>query len=447
MTPDPVNPDPVNPDPVNPNPVNSDPVPDPVSERSSPPVPVPVPVPVIGFAPPPITEELVEAVGRVLRSGWITSGPELAAFEAELAGWLEAPAVVALSSWTTACELALRWFGVGAGDEVIVPAVTYAATANIVLHCGAEPVFVDIDPATGVVRAEDVARAMTPRTKAVMPVDLAGWPVDYDAIGQVLADFKDFRAATPQQEQLGRPLFLADAAHSFGARWRGKPVATQADITGFSFHAVKNLTTAEGGALAFNLPAAFDLEETVRWFKVMSLHGATKDALAKTRGASPHYDIIDAGFKCNMTDIQAAMGRVQLRHYDATLARRREICERYAAFFGSLAGCLVPPLQDDRRESAYHLFMLRIEGIDAARRDAIMARVREQGIATNIHFPPLPSLSVHKNRPGCPPLEAFPGALEHWNSEISLPVHLELTDADVERICQVVASEIERERG
>ena len=404
----------------------------------------------IGFAPPPITEELIEAVGRVLRSGWITSGPELSAFESELAAWLEAPDVVCLSSWTTACELVLRWWGVGPGDEVIVPAVTYAATANIVLHCGATPVIVDIDPTEAVATAASVRAALSPRTKVVMPVDLAGWPVDYDGIRDVLEAARvGFEAKTEAQQALGRPLFLADAAHSFGATYKGKPVATQADITGYSFHAVKNLTTAEGGGLALNLPAPLSNTELRKWLKTMSLHGATKDAFTKTLGGSPHYDIIDAGFKCNMTDIQAAMGRVQLRHYRSTLARRKALAAQYHEGFQGKAWYIAPSLQSEDRESAYHLFMLRVAGLTAAGRDRIMLAMREEGIATNVHFPPLPMLHVHRSQNTCAPLDsgAYPGAEAHWNQEISLPLHLELTDLDCARVVASAIEAVERELG
>ena len=403
--------------------------------------------PPIGFAPPPITEELVEAVARVLRSGWITSGPELAAFEAELAEYLGVSEVVCLSSWTTACELALRWWGVGPGDEVIVPAVTYAATANIVLHCGATPVIVDIDPAEAVLTPASIAQAMTERTKVVMPVDLAGWPVDYDGILAVLESHRDaFQPATDRQRVLGRPLFIADAAHSFGASYKGKPVAAQADVTGYSFHAVKNLTTAEGGGLALSLPDPLSNIELHKWLKTMSLHAATKDAFTKTLGNSPHYDIIDAGYKCNMTDIQAAMGRVQLRHYPETLARRKSLARQYHNAFQHEPWYMPPPLQSDDRESAYHLFMLRVRGLTATGRDAVMTAMRDQGIATNVHFPPLPMLHVHRSRNTCPDLDsgAYPGARSHWHQEISLPLHLELSDADVTRIATTATAAIEQ---
>lgn len=401
----------------------------------------------IGFAPPPISEELIEAVTRVLRSGWITSGPELAQFEAELRDWLRVPEVVCLSSWTTACELVLRWWGVGPGDEVIVPAVTYAATANIVLHCGATPVIVDIDPEEAVCRADTIEAAITSKTKVVMPVDLAGWPVDYDAIRDVCERARSvFVPRGPEQVALGRPLFLADAAHSFGATYRGQPVGGQADVTGYSFHAVKNLTTAEGGGLALNLPEPLSNASLQKWLKTMSLHGATRDAFAKTRGGTPHYDIIHAGYKCNMTDIQAAMGRVQLRHYKATLAKRKDIVNRYLQGFADEKWHRPSPVISAQRESAYHLFMLRIAGINAEGRDRIMADLHKAGIPSNIHFPPLPMLSVHRSRNTTPDLRTeCPGAWQHWNEEISLPVHLELEAEDVDRIIAACREAIAKE--
>lgn len=393
----------------------------------------------IGFAPPPIDEDTIEAVTRVLRSGWITSGPELAAFESEIADFLQVEMALCFSSWTTACELALRWFGVGPGDEVIIPVVTYAATANIVLHCGATPVFVDIDPLERVITADAIARHITPRTKAVMPVDLGGWPVDYRAIAKLLNSEQtraQFQGATPEQQQLGRPLFLSDAAHSFGASYHGSPVGGQADITGFSFHAVKNLTTAEGGALAFALPKAFETAPIQRWFKSMALHGQSKSALEKTNTGTWHYDVQEAGFKCNMTDIQAAIGRAQLPKYPDQLARRREIALSYDRAFSECAWYEAPPLYSHDRQSSFHLFQLRIVGFTAEKRDALMAYLKDRGIATNVHFQPLPLLSLHKNRGER--ISDYPHAARFFEETLSLPIHLQLSSDDVEHITAFV---------
>ena len=397
----------------------------------------------IGFAPPPIDGDTIAAVTRVLQSGWITSGPELAAFEEELAAFLAVPHVVGFSSWTAACELALRWFGVGPGDEVIIPAMTYAATANIVLHCGATPVMVDIDPGQRVVSADAIRAHTGPRTKVVMPVDLGGWPVDYDAIHALLNSAtirSQFQAANDLQAKLGRPLFLSDAAHSFGATYAGQPVGRQADITGFSFHAVKNLTTAEGGALAFSLPDSFDMEAILGWFKAMALHGQSKSALEKTTG-SWHYDVVDAGYKCNMTDVQAAIGRSQLRKYPDQLLRRAAIAHAYGKGFHGCAWYEGPPLEDALRTSSYHLFQLRINGISAEQRDRIMANLKARGIATNVHFQPLPMLTLHRRRGEH--VADYPESARLFEESLSLPIHLELTDDDITRIIRAVKEEVE----
>ncbi len=391
----------------------------------------------IGFAPPSIDDDCIAAVERVLRSGWITSGPELKAFESELEAYLVSSRVLCFSSWTTACELALRWFGIGPGDDVLIPAMTYAATANIVLHCGARPVLVDIDPLERVVSLENLKAAWTPETKAVMPVDLGGWPVDYEGISNWLnsnAVRANFKPTNPIQMALGRPLFLSDAAHSFGAQWRNTPVGTQADITGFSFHAVKNLTTAEGGALSFSLPTELDLEKTTAWFRAMSLHGQSKSALEKTQSGTWQYDVVEAGYKCNMTDIQAAIGRCQLKKYPEHLARRKAIATRYTQALTPSSWCQLPILEDTFRESAYHLYSIRIKGFQANQRDEVMQRLKKDGIATNVHFVPLPLLSLHRNRGE--DMVHYPESAACFNEQLSLPIHLQLADEDVDWIVE-----------
>lgn len=379
----------------------------------------------IGFAPPPIDDDTVRAVERVLRSGWITTGPEVAALEGELADYLQASHVGCFGSWTEIAELVWRWWGLGPGDEVIVPAVTFAATANAVLHCGATPVIVDVDPADWNVSAEQIAAACTPRTKGIMPVDLAGWPVDYAAIRAVV-EAAPFEASNAHQAQLGRPLFFADAAHSFGATVGGVPVGTQADFTAFSFHAVKNFTTAEGGAVVCALPDGFDRDEIMRWLKVWGLHGATRDALAKTRGGQWQYDVVGAGYKCNMTDLQAAIGRAQLPKYPEQLARRAALAERYHRAFDGMPGLQLPAQSDAMRHSAHHLYPVHLGGWTEASRDALIDALREDGVPTNVHFIPLPRLTVHRAR-GVEPA-AFPVAERYFAGAISLPLHTLLTD-------------------
>lgn len=398
----------------------------------------------IGFAPPPIDEDTIMAVERVLRSGWITSGPELVAFESEVSDFLGVQWTCCLSSWTSACELTLRWFGIGPGDEVLIPAMTYAATANIVLHCGAKPVMVDVALDDRVASLEALQSAFSSRTKVVMPVDLGGWPVDYQGIADWLSSSEVrsvFQPTSQNQRELGRPLFLSDAAHSFGAIYRGEAVGNHADVTGFSFHAVKNLTTAEGGALAFNLPSQFKLADLQQWFKAMSLHGQTRNAHEKTVSGRWQYDVEEAGFKCNMTDIQAAIGRVQLAKYPAQLKRRRAVAERYDAGFQGQDWYASPPLHNSERTSSFHLFQMRIIGFKSEQRDAVMHALKERGIATNVHFIPLPLLSLHKDRGER--LDRYPTTERLFNETLSLPIHLQLSDEDVDWIIAEVILAIE----
>lgn len=378
----------------------------------------------IGFAPPPIDDDTLEAVERVLRSGWITTGPEVAALEAELGEFLSASHVGCFGSWTEVAELVWRWWGIGPGDEVIVPAITFAATANAVLHCGATPVIVDVDPSDWNLSADQIAAALTPRTKAVMPVDLAGWPVDYAAIRTVV-ESAEFTPSNPAQQALGRPLLFADAAHSFGATYRGVRVGTQADFTAFSFHAVKNFTTAEGGAVVCNLPNGFNRDEVMRWLKVWGLHGATRDALAKTQGGQWQYDVVGAGYKCNMTDLQAAMGRAQLPKYPAQLKQRATMAAEYTRRLADIPGIQLPLTETADRQSAYHLYPVHLGGWAEAERDTLIDLLRAEGVPTNVHFIPLSRLTVHRDR-GVNPSD-FPVAERYFAGAISLPLHTGLT--------------------
>ncbi|MCB0761878.1 MAG: DegT/DnrJ/EryC1/StrS family aminotransferase [Flavobacteriales bacterium] len=389
----------------------------------------------IPFSPPRIDQKTIEAVKAVLESGWITSGPKLKEFEGRLQEYLGGPEVLALGSWTEAAELALRWYGIGPGDEVIVPAYTYAASANIVAHTGATPVLCDIEHFSFLVDPSQIKEHFTPRTKAVMSVDMGGLPVDYDAIRQMLTE-APFEPSNDVQKRLGRPLYLADAAHSFGAIYKDEPVGNHADITGFSFHAVKNLTTAEGGALAFNLPDTFDMQEVLKWYRAMALHGQTKDAFSKIQGGSWRYDIIAPGFKCNMTDIQAAIGLVELDRYKETLARRAAICERYEQGLEKYEWAILPDLGYDDCESSYHLFMLRIEGATEAQRDEMIRHIQDKGVSVNVHFMPLPMLTAYKNMGFR--MENYPNAFNMYRNEISLPVYYDLTDDQVDTVIHAV---------
>ncbi|MCC6840098.1 MAG: DegT/DnrJ/EryC1/StrS family aminotransferase [Flavobacteriales bacterium] len=398
----------------------------------------------IPFSPPRIDEKTIQAVTDALRSGWITTGPRTKEFEKRLAAYCGVQRVIALNSWTNAAELALRWYGIGPGDEVIVPAYTYCATANIVKHVGAKPVLVDVlDDFT--INPEAVRQAMNPRTKAIIPVDIGGLPARVAEIVKVAEDSCAWFSpavnlrvgGSNPQMRLGRALVLSDAAHSFGARIGGKSIGPQADITGFSFHAVKNLTTAEGGALAFQLPAPFDTEEVYRWFNTMSLHGQNKDALAKTKPGAWRYDVEAPGWKCNMTDIQAAIGLVELDRYDSeTLPRRKAICERYHAGFAQEAALDRPLLKDAHREGSYHLYMLRVAKATEEQRDAIIAAISAREVSVNVHFIPLPLLSHYRNTGYR--MEDYPNAYKHYSREISLPVYYDLSDEQVDTVIAAV---------
>jgi len=393
----------------------------------------------IPFSPPRVDQLTVDAVTEVLLSGWITTGPKTRQLEAEIKDYLQVKEVLCLNSWTNACELMLRKFGVGEGDEVIIPSYTYAATANIVIHLGATPVMLDIDPRTFHISAESIAKALTPRTKVVMPVDIGGLPVAYDEIMAVVKN-APFSANSDLQEQLGRPLFMSDAAHSFGASFNGARVGLQADVTGYSFHAVKNLTTAEGGALSFNLGNGIDNEALRKSINISALHGQTKDALEKTQGTSWRYDVIEAGFKCNMTDLQAAIGLVEFARYDDTLTRRKAICQRYLDGFADCDWFIAPHFLDAKRESSYHLFMLRIEGASEDQRDQVMALVQESGVSVNVHFQPLPLLSFYKGLGYR--IEDYPNSFKAYSSEISLPVYYDLSNEQVDRVIATVKSAV-----
>ena len=390
----------------------------------------------IPFSPPRIDDRTVKAVEEALRSGWITTGPRTKQFERELAEYCGVDRVIALNSWTNACELVLRWFGIGPGDEVIVPAYTYCATANIVMHVGAKPVMVDvlddftIDPVA-------LEKAIGERTKCIIPVDVGGLPARMNEIMLIAENARErFSAANEVQKILGRPLVLSDAAHSFGARYRTKPIGSQADITGYSFHAVKNLTTAEGGALAFALPEQFDHDRLYALFNTMSLHGQNKDALAKTRPGAWRYDVEFPGWKCNMTDLQAAIGLVELDRYAETLERRKAICERYDRAFRSDPRFIAPTLKDAHRESSYHLYMLRVAHTSEEQRDRIIEKIAGREVSVNVHFIPLPMLSFYRNAGYS--IADFPSAHGQYAREISLPVYFDLNNDQVDEVIQAV---------
>ena len=396
----------------------------------------------IPFSPPHIDKKIIDEVCASLQSGWITTGPRTRKLETMIAEYCAVPEVLCVSSNSAGMELMLRWFGVGPGDEVIIPAYTYCATANVVVHCGATPVMVDVND-DFCINVEAIRRAITPRTKVIMPVDIAGWPCDYDAIN-ALVNEPDiqclFAPNNDIQQSLNRILVLSDAAHSIGARYHGKRTGGLTDISVFSFHAVKNITTAEGGAICLNLPAQFDNNLIYKRLKTLSLHGQSKDAFEKTQIGNWRYDVVDSGYKCNMPDVLAAIGLVELERYDTVLERRRRIFELYDEAFSSHPQFQTPLHRSADRESSYHVYSLRINHITEEVRDCIMQRIFEQEVAVNVHFIPLPLLSYYRNAGY--QINHYPVAYDNFAREISLPVYFNLTDEQVHTVIQAVINSV-----
>ncbi|MGB0882977.1 MAG: DegT/DnrJ/EryC1/StrS family aminotransferase, partial [Vicingaceae bacterium] len=349
-----------------------------------------------------------------------------------------------LNSATAGLEIMLRWFGVKEGDEVILPAYTYSATANVVMHCGAKPVFVDVNADDFNISIEAIKNAITPKTKVIMPVDFAGLPCDYNLINKLVNEVKtQFIPASHEQEKLGRILVLSDSAHSFGAYYNGKRAGSLADVSVFSFHAVKNLTTGEGGAVCLNFPEPFNNEELYKQLCVKTLHGQNKDALAKTQKGNWRYDIVEAGYKSNMTDITAAIGQVELARYDAeTLPRRKAICNRYIEKLSQFDWAENPIYLTEEKEGSYHLFPLRIKGVAEDQRDEIIKEIFDCDVSVNVHFMPLPNMSFYKGL-GYDVLD-YPIALDNYRREISLPVFYDLTEEMIETVLNAVIQSVEK---
>ena len=400
----------------------------------------------IPFSPPRIDDETIAAVTEVLQSGWITTGPRTKLFEQRLAEYTSAQKVLCTASATAGLELMLHWWGVGPGDEVILPAYTYCASANVVEHRGATPVLVDcrsdynLDPAA-------VAKKVNARTKVIMPVDVGGWPCDYKTLMAIPTqpDLHElFDPANERQAQLGRILVMSDSAHSIGASYWGHKLGSITDVAVFSFHAVKNLTTAEGGAIALNLPAGFDHDGIYDYLNTLSLHGQNKDARAKlTNKGAWRYDVIEAGFKCNMTDIQAAIGLVELERYEAdTLPKRKAIFDAYSDFFAQHSWAEVPVYGSEEAQSSCHVYMLGIKDVSEEQRDQIIQAIFDQDVAVNVHFQPLPLLSHYRNRGY--QMTDYPEAYRLYSREISLPVYYDLTMDQVAQVTRAVEQAVEK---
>jgi dTDP-4-amino-4,6-dideoxygalactose transaminase len=393
----------------------------------------------IPFSPPRIDQKVIDEVTAALQSGWITTGPRTKLFEKKITEYCGCKTTVAVNSWTMGMQVFLNWWGIKEGDEVILPAYTYCASANVIVHSGAKPVMVDINADDFNISVDAIRKAITPRTKAIIAVDLAGFPCDYDKINALVQEpaiKKLFQAGNDLQNQLGRILVISDAAHSFGATMNGKQTGSLTDITTFSFHAVKNLTTAEGGAVCFNLPEGFDHDEIYKTFCTMILHGQNKDALAKTQKGNWRYDVEEPGFKCNMTDLQAAIGLVELDRYQENLDRRKAIFNQYDEAFKKHAWAIAPMHTTDHKVSCYHLYQLRIADVTEAQRDAIMQVIFDQDVSVNVHFLPLPTLTAYKKRGY--KMEDYPETWNKYQNEISLPVYFNLTDEQVKIVVAAV---------
>lgn len=398
----------------------------------------------IPFSPPRIDQKIIDEVTAALKSGWITTGPRTKLFEKKITEYCGNKSTVALNSATAGLELILRWFGVGEGDEVILPAYTYCATANVVIHCGATPVFVDVNAHDFNISTREIEKAITSRTKVIMPVDFAGFPCDYDQINALVSrkDIADtFISKTEEQEKLGRILVLSDAAHSFGAHYKGKATGSLTDVSVFSFHAVKNLTTAEGGAVAFNLPEPFDNNELYTKFCVTSLHGQNKDALAKTLKGNWRYDVVEAGYKCNMTDLSAAIGLIEIERYkNDTLVKRKAIFDAYRDAFSAYSWAEIPIYETEEKMTSYHLFPLRIKGVTEVQRDEIIKNIFDEDVSVNVHFIPVPMLSFYTNMGYN--VRNYPVTWDNYSREISLPVFYELTDEQIKKVIMAVIKSV-----
>lgn len=388
----------------------------------------------IPFSPPDITELEINEVAEALRSGWITTGPKTKELEKQVADLCGVSRAVCLSSQTACAETTLRLLGIGEGDEVITSAYTYTASASVVCHVGAKLVLVDTQENSLEMDYDKLADAITEKTKVIIPVDLGGVPCDYDKIFSIVESKKGlFHPENVIQNAIGRVIVMADAAHAFGATRKNRPVGSVADFSNFSFHAVKNFTTAEGGAATWRDIEGIDNEEIYHKYQLLSLHGQSKDALAKTKLGAWEYDIVGPWYKCNMTDVVAGIGLAQMKRYKSLLERRKEIIERYDAAFKPL-GIEVLNHYTAEHKSSGHLYLTRVPGISLEQRNDIIVKMAERGVACNVHYKPLPMMTAYKNMGF--DIKDYPNAYKHFENEITLPLHTKLTDEDVEYVIE-----------
>jgi len=393
----------------------------------------------IPFSPPFIDDDVLNEVQDTLKSGWITSGPKVKALEIETANLASVKYALCVNSATSGLMLSLSWFGIGPGDEVIIPAYTYAATALAVIHLGARPVMADVNPDLNI-NAGCVRKLINRSTKAIIPVDIAGWPCDYQPLMEMISEPEITAIFNPQSEEqkkLGRILLLSDAAHSIGAVYKNKPAASQSDLSVFSFHAVKNVTTAEGGAICLSLPASFSESEVYAKMRLMTLNGQTKDAYSKSKTGGWRYDIILPGFKINMPDICAAIGLAQIKKYkNDLLLERKRIAQHYVNRLNKYDWAILPQLKTEEKETSYHLFALRIAGFTESQRDKLIEEISQRGVSVNVHFIPLPLLSYF--RTAGYDIKDYPQANACYVNEISLPIYPQLKIVEVDYIIDAI---------
>lgn len=393
----------------------------------------------VPFSPPYIDQSVIDEVVDSLKSGWITTGPKSKALEQEICTMVGAGAVLTVNSWTSGAIMMLKWLGVKNGDEVIVPAYTYSATALAVIHAGAKPIMVDVNEDFNI-SVDAIRQAITDRTKAIIPVDIAGFPCDYDAIMALVKEPEvqsKFRASSEIQRKLGRILVLNDAAHSLGAHYSNEQrTGSETDVAIFSLHAVKNVTTAEGGAICLNLPEPFDNQSLYKELRMMSLNCQTKDAFSKSQAGSWRYDIVGPGMKINMADVNAAIGLAQIRQYDQLLKERKRVFMAYKEILSKYDWAIIPPSESNGKETSYHIFALRIKNCTEDERDKIISSISQKEVAVNVHFIPMPMLSYFKQLGYS--IDDYPQAYRNFSCEISLPIYPQLTNEMVEFVAQAV---------
>lgn len=392
----------------------------------------------IPFSPPYIDDDVINEVTDSLRSGWITTGPKVKALEEEVCKLSGARRALGVNSWTSGAILVLRWLGLQPGDEVIVPAYTYSATALAVLWAGGKPVMVDSGEDFNI-SVEAIRRAITPRTKAILPVDIAGFPCDYDAIMSLVSEPEVKAMFSPTsyvQRQLGRIIVVSDSAHSIGAHYNGKRSGSETDIAIFSLHAVKNVTTAEGGIICLNMPEPFDNDKLYADMRLFSLNCQTKDAFTKSKAGGWRYDIIGQGMKCNLADVNAAIGLAQIRKYEDLLKERKRVFTRYNDALKQYDWALTPPAVTPGKESSYHVYALRIKDVTEQQRDEIIQEIAKSEVAVNVHFVPMPMLTLFREMGY--DIKDYPQAYRNYAHEISLPIYPQLTDEQANFVIRTV---------